>query len=112
MTTAGGTGASTNNAGPGSPAGPGFTGRHAPPRAILMAPMLFAMGVSPEGITPVPDQQMNLKVHRVSVQRRADRYARLLERYAGGLRPSTGGVRSCGERPARAYRGPTSRCSR
>ncbi len=63
--------------------------------------MLFAMGVSPEGITLVPDQQMNLKVHRVSVQRWADRYVRLVERYAGRVRPSTGGVRSCDEKFAR-----------
>ena len=37
--------------------GLGFTGRHLPPpKAILMALMLFAMVVSPEGITPVLDQ--------------------------------------------------------
>ena len=66
-----------------------------------MALMLFAMGVSPEGITLVLDQQMTLKVHRASVQRWADRYVRLVERYAGRLRPSTGGVWSCDEKFAR-----------
>ena len=66
-----------------------------------MALMLFAMGVSPEGITLVLDQQMTLKVHRASVQRWADRYVRLVEQYAGRLRPSTGGVRSCDEKFAR-----------
>ena len=81
--------------------GLGFTGRHLPPKAILMALMLFAMGVSPEGITLVLDQQMTLKVHRASVQRWADRYVRLVERYAGRLRPSTGGVWSCDEKFAR-----------
>ena len=81
--------------------GPGFTGRHLPPKAILMALMLFAMGVSPEGIALVLDQQMTLKVHRASVQRWADRYVWLVERYAGLLRPSTGGVWSCDEKFAR-----------
>ena len=79
----------------------GFTGRHASPKAIMMALMLFTMGMSPEGITLALKQQMGLKVHRVSVQRWSDRYVRLLERYAGVLRPSTDGIWICGERPAR-----------
>jgi hypothetical protein len=42
--------------------------------------MLFAMGVSPDGITLVLDQQMDTRVHRTTVQRWADRYVRLVER--------------------------------
>lgn len=81
--------------------GPGFAGRHILPEAILLSLVIFSMGISPGGTTLVLDQQTGLKVHRTTVQRWADRYVRLVEWYAGGLRPSTGGVWSCDEKFAR-----------
>ena len=70
--------------------GPGFAGRHLPPEAILLSLMIFSMGISPGGITLVLDQQMGLKVHRTTVQRWADRYVRMVDRYTGGLRIGAG----------------------
>lgn len=83
--------------GPGSPVGT--------PKAILIAlMMLFAMEVSPDGITLVLGQRMDVRVHRTGIQRWTDRYVRLVEWYADGLRPSTGSIWSCNERPARVKR--------
>ena len=44
----------------------GFGGRHVSPEAILMALMIFSMGVSPDGIVLVLDQRMKIKVHRTT----------------------------------------------
>ena len=52
--------------------------------------MIFLRGISPGGITLVLDQQMNLKVHRTTVQRWADRYVGMVDRYTGGLRIRAG----------------------
>ena len=65
--------------------GPGFTDRHLPPEAILLSLMIFSMRTSPGGITLVLDQQISLGVHRTTVQRRADRYVGMVDRYASGL---------------------------
>ena len=70
--------------------GPGFAGRHLPPEAILLSLLIYSMGISPEGITLVLDQQMDLKVHRTTVQRWADRYVGMVDRYTGGLRIRAG----------------------
>ena len=60
--------------------------------------MIFSMRMSPEAITLVLDQQVNLKVHRTTVQRWAYRYVRMVERYADELRPRAGGIWSCDEK--------------
>ena len=70
--------------------GPGFTSRHLPPEAILLSLMIFSMRISPGGITLVLDQQMSLKVHWTTVQRWADRYVGMVDRYTGGLRIGAG----------------------
>lgn len=80
----------------------GFGGRHVPPEAILMALMIFSMGVSPYGIVLVLGQRMGVCVHRTTVQRWADAYARMVERYAAGLRPGVGRMWSCDEKFVRA----------
>ena len=82
--------------------GLGFGGRHVSPEAILMALMIFSMGVSPEGIVLVLGQRMGTNVHRTTVQRWADAYARMVERYADGLRPGVGHMWSCDEKFVRA----------
>ena len=84
------TDAGRGHAGPGFSGGPGFAGRHLPPEAILLSLMIFSMGISPGGITLVLDQQMNLKVHRTTVQRWADRYVGMVDRYTSGLRIRAG----------------------
>ena len=81
---------------------PGFGGRHVSPEAILMALMIFSMGVSPEGIVLVLSQRMGTDVHRTTVQRWADAYARMVERYAAGLRCTVGHMWSCDEKFVRA----------
>ena len=70
--------------------GPGFAGRHLPPEAILLSLMFSSMGISPGGITLMLDQQMNLKIHRTTVQRWADRYIGMVDRYTSGLRIRAG----------------------
>ena len=80
----------------------GFGRRHVSPEAILMALMIFSMGVSPDGIVLVLDQRMKIKVHRTTIQRWADAYARMVERYAAGLRHMVGNMWSCAEKFVRA----------
>ena len=67
-----------------------------------MALMIFSMGVSPDGIVLVLDQRMKIKVHSTTIQRWADAYARMVERYAAGLRPKVGNMWSCDEKFVRA----------
>ena len=67
-----------------------------------MALMIFSMGVSPEGIVLVLGQRMDTNVHRTTVQRWADAYARMVEWYAAGLRHTVGHMWSCDEKFVRA----------
>ena len=82
-----------------------------PPEAILLSLMIFSMGISPGGITLVLDQQMGLKVHRTTVQRWADRYVGMVDRYTGGLRIRAGRKRSSDEKSS-GWWAPTTGCSR
>ena len=72
--------------------------RHHSSSIILAWILLFGMGTSPNSIALVINQTHNMHLYDSTVQRWADHYVALVEKYAKILRPRVGRVWSCDEK--------------